>query len=257
MKPVKVWKNYWKDQNLKGERFSTKLRSYQLPVFSLLKKTIKENNIKFILSAGAGQDIICFNLQKEFKNQIEITVLDISKDVLDWNKKIFKKHCLNAKFVEADIFKMPFRENSFDLVFNTGVLEHFKNKEQINIAKEILRVLKPSGRFITANPSDSGKIYKWGMKMAKEKEIWPFGREIPIKSLDFLRQEIQEIDSIKEYHKDFLTQLSFLNYANPIFRQITLPIKLLSKLPYVSQSYDLLFSRIFGTYLIISIIKKK
>lgn len=257
MKPSEVWKNYWKDRNLKRERLSTKLRSYQLPVYSLLKKTIKENNIKSILSAGAGQDIICFNLQREFNNSLEITILDISKDVLGWNKKIFKEHHLNAQFIGADIFKMPFDNESFDLVFNTGVLEHFKRKEQIYMVKEILRVLRHSGYFITANPSDSGKIYKLGMKIAKEKRIWPFGREAPIKSLKFLSKEIPEIDSIEEYHKDFLTQLNFLRYINPLFRILALPVKLLGRLPFIFQIYDILLGKIFGTYLIISIIKKK
>jgi len=257
MKPSEVWKSYWKSQSIKEGKLSTKLRSYQLPVYSLLKKTIKENNINYVLSAGAGQDIICFNLQREFNNSLEIIILDISKDVLDWNKKLFEKYHLNAQFIKADIFKMPFRENSFDLVFNTGVLEHFEKKEQICMAKEILRVTKSTGYFITANPSDNGKIYKWGMKIAKEKRIWPFGREVSVKSLKFLSKEISEIDSIEEYHKDFLTQLNFLFYINPVFRILALPIKLFGRLTFVSQIYDVSLGKIFGTYLIISIMKKK
>lgn len=256
MKTSEVWKNYWKSENLKECKFFTNLRPYQIPFYSILKKIIKENNYRSILSSGAGQDIISFNLQKEFKNRLKITLLDISEDVLDWNKRLFFKHHLKAQFIKADIFQTPFEPNSFDVVFNTGVLEHFKREEQIKIVKETLRVLKSSGYFITANPSANGKLYNLGMKIAKKKGIWRFGNETPIKSLFFLSKEISGIKSIREINKDFLTQLSFLTYINPMFKFIIFPLELISKLPFLTQVYDTLFSRVFGTYLIISIIKK-
>jgi ubiquinone/menaquinone biosynthesis C-methylase UbiE len=41
---------------------------------------------------------------------------------------------------------MPFRDNSFDIVFSHGVLHHIP--EVVDVQKEIVRVLKPSGRLI-------------------------------------------------------------------------------------------------------------
>jgi len=218
---------------------------------------IKKYKIRSILSGGAGQDVFCFNLQKKFKNSLKVTILDISEEVLEWNKKLFERHNLNAEFVKADIFQMPLEEGSFDIIFNTGVLEHFEKGEQVGMIKEIFRFLKPSGYFVTANPSKEGKIYQLGMKAAKKKNIWPFGKEIPVESLSFLENEIAEIDSIKEYRKDFLSQLSFLLYINPSFKWIILPIIFSRRLPCLLPLYDYLFSKKFGTYLIISIIKKK
>ena len=156
---------------------------------------------------------------------------------------------------------MPFNKNSFDLVFNSGVLEHFGKSEQIQITKEILRILKLGGYFVTANPSDRGKIYRLGMETAKKKGIWRFGKEVPITNLKFLKEEIPEIVHIKEYDKDFLSQLSFLSYISPLCKIIELPLAFLARLFYrfqfIPQLCDFLFSRIFGTYLIISVIKKK
>lgn len=261
MRPSEVWKGYWKSKYIRESRLSTRLQSYQIPVYSVLKKIIKEDNIESILSAGSGQDIISLNLQKYFRNKLEITILDISEDVLGWNRRLFKKHDFNAEFVKADIFKLPFGESRFDLVFNTGVLEHFEREEQIKMTKEILRVLKLPGCFVTANPSSRGWIYKLGMQAAKKKGIWPYGRETPVTSLNFLKEGVPEIADIKEYHKDFLSQLGFLSYINPLYKLITRPIiysaRLLYGFKFIPQLYDFLFSKIFGTYLIISVVKKK
>jgi len=257
MEPVEVWKDYWESQNLNGGLSSVKLSLSQVIIFSYLENIVETNRINSILSAGAGQDIICYNLQKRFKNELKLTVLDVSKKVLEWNRKLFRTSHLNAQFIEADIFKLPFKDESFNLVFNTGVLEHYEKERQISMMREILRVLKPSGYFITANPSDNGKIYKLGMKIAKEKNIWPFGQEIPIKSLRFLKKEISQIDYIQEWHRDFLTQLLFLDYINPSFGFFTLPIRKFGKLSIIYRICDLLFSKFLGTYLLISIIKKK
>ena len=152
---------------------------------------------------------------------------------------------------------MPFKNGSFDIVFNTGVLEHFNREEQILMGEEFLRVIKESGYFITANPSSRGKIYNYGMKIAKEKGIWEFGQENPIKSLDFFRENISGIFSIEELEKDFLSQLSFLRYSKPIYKFITAPIRRIGSIYPISDIFDFLFSNVLGTYLLISIIKKK
>lgn len=256
-KSTSDWESYWKTRNLNPLKRRNKLTTYQIPVYNSIKDIIKQKKIKNLLSAGSGHDIISYNLQKKNKNSLDITILDISNEVLELNKTLFNRENLKAKFVKADMFKMPFKDNSFDLVFNTGVLEHFPKKDQIKMVKETIRVLKPEGYFVTANPSDNGKIYKLGMKIAKEKNKWPFGDEIPIKSLNFLKQDISEIESITEYQRDFLTQLDFLSYINKLFKIITIPIKRISLFLRIQILYDWLFSKFFGTYLLISVIKKK
>ena len=258
--PSEVWKSYWKSVYVKKARLTTRLTTYQIPVSLFLKKIIRKEDFLFILSAGSGQDIISMNLQKYFKNKLHISILDISEDVLMWNRRLFSKYNLNAEFIKGDIFRMPFGNDSFDLVFNTGVLEHFNKKEQVEMTKEIIRTLKPRGYFVTANPSNMGKIYKLGIKAAKEKGYWVFGKEIPIVSLKFLKEEISGIDFVKEYHKDVLSQLGFLSYVSAFYKIITFPIIFSVRLLYCFQSIphllDFLFSRIIGTYLIISVIKK-
>lgn len=256
MEPSEVWEKYWLSQNLKDD-FNTDLKSYQISSFHLLKQLIKKNNIKSILSAGSGQDLICFKLQKFFDNGLDIILLDTSMEVLDWNKRIFENNGLKVSTIKSDIFDIPANDSSFDLVFNTGVMEHFLENDQVTMTKEIMRVLKPGCFFVAANPSINAKIYKLGMEIAQKKGTWPFGRETPVKTLMFLKDKISDIDSIEEVDRDFLSQLNFLPFINPFLNIFGMPFKILGKKYAVSRIYDMLLGRILGTYLIISIIKKK
>ncbi len=249
------WKKYWETKDFKNYR-KQRLSSYQIPVYDILENLISGEKITSILSAGAGLDLISLRLQKRFKNNLDITILDISEEVLEVNKKLFENNNLNAHYEKANIFEMQFKSNNFDLIFNTGLLEHFNYEEQKLIAGEILRVLKPSGYFITANTCNTGKIYRFGMAAAKRKNEWEYGREVPVKSLKFLQRYFDNIEYIEEFPKDFFTQLYFLKYVNKIFKVLFRVVYYLFCYKYILKIIDALFIKLFGSYLIISIIKK-
>ena len=52
-----------------------------------------------------------------------------------------------ATFVRADAFSLPFPDNSFDLVFSTGLLEHFADPTVP--MRSMIRVLNPGGLFFS------------------------------------------------------------------------------------------------------------
>ena len=54
----------------------------------------------------------------------------------------------NVEFQCCDAMKMPFPDNSFDIVWSCESAEHMPDKEAF--IKECLRVLKPQGRFVLA-----------------------------------------------------------------------------------------------------------
>ena len=85
----------------------------------------------------------------------------ITKDIKLWNKaigidysnnmlKLAKKNVNNPnwKFIEADINKMPFKQNYFDMVVTFRLLIHFTNKQRQNAYKKIKKILKNKGIFI-------------------------------------------------------------------------------------------------------------
>lgn len=59
----------------------------------------------------------------------------------------------NAMLVKADGTKLPFRDDSFDAVLATSVLEHFRDLE--TAVAEIARITKPGGFLLLLSPTEN------------------------------------------------------------------------------------------------------
>ena len=85
-----------------------------------------------------------------FQSEMEITAVDSSLDAL----KTYARTVPAAKSVRhASIKNLPFDANSFDGIYNLGVMEHFHKDEIMVIAREFQRVLKPGGRLLLLGAS--------------------------------------------------------------------------------------------------------
>lgn len=97
-----------------------------------LAKALRSDSI---LDVGCGEG---FTMDKLSKNQIgeKIEGIEYSKDAIAFGKKLFP----NLIFKEGSIYKLPYKDSSFDLVICTEVLEHLE--EPTKALKEILRISK-------------------------------------------------------------------------------------------------------------------
>ena len=77
----------------------------------------------------------------------------------------------------GSIFKIPFKDNTFDLVYNSGVIEHFKDPDNVAAISEMARVIKPSGRVIIIVPNTLCLWYKAGKFFAIIIKNFEFGYE--------------------------------------------------------------------------------
>jgi SAM-dependent methyltransferase len=251
-----TWEQYWEHTHFPDFELPP-FNSYHIPVFHLITDLIKKEGFKKIMGAGCGQDYVAAYLQKEFSNSLDFTLLDISPKVLAFDAELFKRNNLSVATVESSIFTMPFPDNSFDLIFNTGLMEHFTPEDQTLMVREVMRVLRPGGYYVSANPSDKGIIYKYGMRRAKEKGIWPFGVETPIRSLRFTLDGVPEVGSLIELERDFAGQLNFFSYVNKFLQYASKPLRMLARVPFIHGLFDMTLGKVFGTYLLISVFRKR
>ena len=93
-----------------------------------------------------------------------------------WDMKI-------ANFAVADGFHLPFKSDSFDLVWNAGVMEHFSDAQPM--LKEMIRVCKPGGVVCIIVPYVFDILAH--MKVYGEEKI--FTRKI-------LKHELRELDDV-------------------------------------------------------------
>lgn len=63
-------------------------------------------------------------------------------------------------FIQGDMFSMDFPDRSFELVFNSGVLEHYRSDEIIRALKEMSRICKESGEIVIAIPNHYCIVYR-------------------------------------------------------------------------------------------------
>ncbi len=105
-----------------------------------------------VLDAGCGDGFYLHLLAN--LTQAPLVGLDDNPRALDLARKyVFSK---KLKLVEGDVLKMPFKNNSFDKIICSEVLEHLP--DDVKGLKEFTRVLKPGGIVAITVPSHNYPI---------------------------------------------------------------------------------------------------
>ena len=147
------WDNYWNKKDTSSNLLYDILAEIyrKLIITNILTYFVKKHFIrdKKILHAGCGSG----QVDKNIRNYIDITALDISENALKLYTSIYGAE---AKTIQGDIFNLPFQENTFDGLYNLGVMEHFTQSEIGQILTEFKRVVKPNGTLIILWPPKFG-----------------------------------------------------------------------------------------------------
>ncbi|MFB3827997.1 MAG: class I SAM-dependent methyltransferase [Bryobacteraceae bacterium] len=67
---------------------------------------------------------------------------------LGWNGLRYARQMGLDRLAQADIARLPFASGSFDAVFSLDVIVHFPRGQEVNAARELVRVLKPKGLLV-------------------------------------------------------------------------------------------------------------
>ena len=129
-----------------------------------------------IFEPGSGGGMACAQLAKK---GFEITSMDLSENALRKGKSLFKSLSLDGKFTMGDLFHMPIKNEQFDVVFNQGVMEHFRLAKMDASAgvKEMMRVVKKDGTLIILVPAYFSPlyfIYKLFKSLNLIEKYWPY-----------------------------------------------------------------------------------
>lgn len=124
-----------------------------------------------VLEVGCGRGGTLLNLAGLGAS---VKGLDYSDQALGICQRLRNSKGLNdrAEFVQGDARLLPFRANSFDLVYSVGLIEHFE--EPSPLLREQERVLKPGGVFIVQVPQKYS-VYTLVKKVLMRIGKWPYG----------------------------------------------------------------------------------
>lgn len=128
-----------------------------------LISNIKDLRIDSVLDVGCGEG---FTLNKLYKNKIgkRLEGVDFEKNSVEIGKKLHPHLVLK----QGSIYGLEYKNNSFDLVLATEVLEHLEDpkkglKELVRVSKKYLLLSVPNEPFfMLANFLRGKNITRWG-----------------------------------------------------------------------------------------------
>jgi SAM-dependent methyltransferase len=84
--------------------------------------------------------------------------VDWSRAGLAAGRELYRDEGRTLVAICSDIRALPFRDASFDFVWNAGVLEHFHDADVLRILEEMRRVARPGGTILATVPN---RFYFW------------------------------------------------------------------------------------------------
>lgn len=219
-------KYVWDEVYERGESFSELCSATEnllanknlLYAYYPLVRLIKRNKLKIRKSiefgAGTGQMSL---ILKKLGLVEDVYLVDIEKGALGIAERLFNRFGEKCKIIHADLFKINFKEDEFDLCFSGGLIEHFKEEKQDEVIKRHARIAR---NIIFQFPINS--LTYWTIRSiisVKNKFRWPFGYEKPISTRE--ARLLMRKNGIRIIDEDF-------HYLLPaIARKIKNPSKLM------------------------------
>lgn len=218
---AKTWSNYWKtsgmrpDLSLRGRvlrRYIALVGGMSSTRYTLgiLERVLGDVRGKSILDAGSGTGLNSLPLAVR---GADVTLLDVATEALDIARTYYEEQGLAATCIQGSIFALPFPDETFDVVWNTGVIEHFEPAERRLAVQEMLRVMKPKGTMITVNPNAGARIYRFAKEWAERHGRWDVGFELPIDTL--AGDIVHDAHVLEESDEGWLMELHFLKLFFP------------------------------------------
>jgi ubiquinone/menaquinone biosynthesis C-methylase UbiE len=143
------------------QNLAMKLNGYRASVAKYLRSLnlpITEESI--VLDAGSGTGIVTLAFQDVGFRPRRMIALDLSLNSLKVSREEFRKRKRFAKRIDAvqgNIVRLPFGDETFDLVLMCGVLEYVPLDEGL---RETARILKPGSKLVLlpVKPSLVGSV---------------------------------------------------------------------------------------------------
>ena len=194
-------------QSQKDERFENRfykaIHNIGDDFLAFLKNNVKD---KEVLDYGCGIGTSAEKVSKFSPNRI--TGIDISEISINKAKDKAAKNNLTIVYKVDNCEKTSFDNDSFDIVYGSGILHHLQIDECLN---EISRILKSKGNLVFIEPLGTNPIINFYRRLtpkSRSKDEHPF----VYKDIRYIEKKFVEV-KIRYY--GFLTLLFFPFYNSP------------------------------------------
>ena len=193
-KRLGVWRNGWEWDRIHG--YPKEVSDYHcLKTKGALLDNLRPTANSKILDVGCGSGYFLFDILKKYHTiDIFLVGIDISKHnigcLIDRVKEDSKTNILG---IHGSTQELPFRNNTFEIVICSEVLEHLYDPE--GALKEINRVLKSGGRLLISTPSRTALQF-WAIIIFPLRSLLRLRRKVS----KFLRGNLDETRFSNTYY---------------------------------------------------------
>jgi SAM-dependent methyltransferase/uncharacterized protein YbaR (Trm112 family) len=190
----------------------------------------------FPLRSGAGKTLLDIGCNwgrwsiSATRAGYEVIGIDPSFEAIVAARRIARQLKANAQYLVADARRLPFADDSFDVVFSYGVLQHFSKRDVAVSVREIARVVHPDGFSWVQMPNAYGarNLYQLARRRFREGDAF----EVRYWRPDELKRTFEEIGPTELSTDGFLTlnpQVSDLDLLPAHLRTLVRGSELLRK----------------------------
>ncbi|MBI2618518.1 MAG: methyltransferase domain-containing protein [Ignavibacteriales bacterium] len=137
------WEKFWRERPEVDEVYSNADR-----ILRNLEQVVDVRG-KRVLEIGAGTGRDSFPIAQRGGDVVQLDYAESSLRIL---KHLSAENGLSTTIVCGDTFRLPFRDETFDVVFHQGLLEHFRVDFARDLLRENIRVLKKGGHLLVDVP---------------------------------------------------------------------------------------------------------
>ena len=152
--------------------------SFQSEFNVLLKETIAKNNFNSAIEIGCEAGISMMLLNQNLSTS---SFLDYDHTILEKVESVCKELGLRGtNCICEDMFTMDSIANeSYDLAYNSGVIEHYTKTVRAQALKSYARITKKGGNVIVAYPNHHTLPYRLSYLIGRMmgKKTWPWPKE--------------------------------------------------------------------------------
>lgn len=180
-----------------------------------------------------------------------VSVVDISAKALELSQRAFARAGCSATWIQSSIFHPTPALERHDVVFNSGLIEHFRRDDQVRMLANMRDLTLRGGYVVVFAPYRGGRLYTWAKRRLEVTGGWRFGDEFPVQTLVDLGTEVG-LDLVQETTAKPGDQINFLFGINRLVCR-------LAKLIYLATLADCtpLWRLLIGDSMIATVFRKR
>ena len=159
------------------QEFNLTLGEELAPWLNYIMKISNLRSSDNVLDLGTGRGEIAYQSSTRGSQVIGLDYALAALDLAKLLKEKSEKKNRPFSLILSDARKLPFKENSFDVIFMLDIVEHLAQDDLLSVFRQVHKTLRPNGRLII-HTMPNLNYYKYGYPLYRF-GMRAFGRKLP------------------------------------------------------------------------------